>query len=66
MSNAAISVKGLKKSFKDKEVLKGVDLRCGAANFRAAGLQWSGQDDDGQHPLDADEARWRRSKGLRL
>lgn len=26
MSNAAISVKGLKKSFKDKEVLKGVDL----------------------------------------
>ncbi|MEH7109360.1 ABC transporter ATP-binding protein [Bacillus sp. JJ1764] len=26
MSNAAISVKGLKKSFKDKEVLKGVDF----------------------------------------
>ncbi|MGM0837958.1 MAG: ABC transporter ATP-binding protein [Bacillota bacterium] len=31
MNNAAISVKGLKKSFKDKEVLKGVDfeVRCG-------------------------------------
>lgn len=26
MSHAAISVKGLKKSFKDKEVLKGVDF----------------------------------------
>ncbi|PGR89987.1 ATP-binding cassette domain-containing protein, partial [Bacillus pseudomycoides] len=26
MSNAAIFVKGLKKSFKDKEVLKGVDF----------------------------------------
>jgi ABC-2 type transport system ATP-binding protein len=26
MSNVAISVKGLKKSFKDKEVLKGVDF----------------------------------------
>ena len=26
MSNAVISVKGLKKSFKDKEVLKGVDF----------------------------------------
>lgn len=31
MSNAAISVKGLKKAFRDKEVLKGVDfeVRCG-------------------------------------
>ncbi|CRH79273.1 Uncharacterised protein [Chlamydia trachomatis] len=26
MSNAVISVKGLKKSFKDNEVLKGVDF----------------------------------------
>ncbi|MDR4241466.1 ABC transporter ATP-binding protein, partial [Bacillus mycoides] len=26
MTNTAISVKGLKKSFKDKEVLKGVDF----------------------------------------
>ncbi|HDX9530561.1 TPA: ATP-binding cassette domain-containing protein, partial [Bacillus thuringiensis] len=26
MSNAAISIKGLKKSFKDKEVLEGVDF----------------------------------------
>ncbi|MGM2835493.1 ATP-binding cassette domain-containing protein, partial [Bacillus cereus group sp. Bce025] len=26
MSNAAISVKGLKKAFRDKEVLKGVDF----------------------------------------
>ncbi|MEM5635815.1 hypothetical protein AAHB65_06430 [Bacillus toyonensis] len=58
MSNAAISIKGLKKSFKDKEVLKGVDLRCSVRNC-AARLKWSGKDNNGQHPFDANEARWR-------
>ncbi len=60
MSNAAISIKGLKKSFKDKEVLKGVDFEVRLwRNFRAARLKWSGKDNNGQHPFDANEARWR-------
>lgn len=34
MSHAVISVKGLKKSFKDKEVLKGVDFEgCSVEKF---------------------------------
>lgn len=58
MSNATISVKGLKKSFKDKEVLKGVDFEVRRGEiFAVARLKWSGKDDNGQHPFDTHEAR---------
>jgi ABC-type transporter Mla maintaining outer membrane lipid asymmetry ATPase subunit MlaF len=39
MSNAAISVKGLKKSFKDKEVLKGVDFEVRPGEIFALQVQ---------------------------
>ncbi|MFK4353566.1 ABC-type histidine transport system ATPase subunit [Bacillus sp. RC92] len=61
MTNTAISVKGLKKSFKDKEVLKGVDFEVQRGSIFAL-LGSNG--DDSQYPLDADEARWRRSRYL--
>lgn len=63
MSNAAISVKGIKNSFKNKEVLKGGDFEVQRGEIFAL---LGGQDDDGQHPLDADEGRWRRSMYLWL
>ena len=47
MSHAAISVKGLKKSFKDKEVLKGVDFEVRRGEIFAARLKWSRKDDNG-------------------
>ena len=67
MSNAAISVKGLKKSFKDKEVLKGVDFEVRRGEiFALLGSNGAGEDNDGRHPLDADEGRSQRSRYLPL
>lgn len=60
MSHAAISVKGLKKSFKDKEVLKGIDFEVQRGEiFALLGSNGARKDDNGQHPFDANEARWR-------
>ena len=57
MSHAAISVKGLKKSFKDKEVLKGVDFEVQRGEIFALLGSNGRKDDNGQHPFDTNEAR---------
>lgn len=65
MSNAAISVKGLKKSFKDKEVLKGVDFEVRRGEIFAL-LGSNGAGKTTMVNILSTLARWRRSRYLRL
>ncbi len=49
----AISVRGIEKSYKDLQVLRGVDLEVERQRLRAARLERRGQDHDRPHPVDA-------------